>query len=70
MNLFRSEEHVRNWPSFDPDSSDGIMPLSDYMELFNAEDRKHKLDGNYVSYWQPLRLAAQPDVLPVRVPHV
>ncbi len=63
MNLFRSEEHVRNWPMFNSDSADGIMPLADYMELFSAEDRKHKLDGNYVSYWQPLRVRLRLDIL-------
>ena len=30
MNLFRSEEHVRNWTQYDPDSADGTMPLRDY----------------------------------------
>ncbi len=63
MNLFRSEEHVRNWPAFDPDSADGIMPLADYIEVFSAEDRKHKLDGNYVSYWQSRRVQLRLEIL-------
>ena len=63
MNLFRSEEHVRNWPQFDPESEDGTMPLADYVELFSTEDRKHKLDDDYVSYWQPLRVQLRLEAL-------
>ena len=28
MNLFRSEEHVKNWSLYDPVSADAIMPLA------------------------------------------
>ena len=27
MNLFRSEEHVRNWPGFAPGTEQGLIPL-------------------------------------------
>jgi len=32
MGLFRSEEHVRNWSDFQPDSEESIMPLRDWAE--------------------------------------
>lgn len=55
MNLFRGEEHVRNWAQFNPDSAEGIMPLSDWVVLFSTERRKHLLDGDYISRWLPYR---------------
>ena len=63
MNLFRSEEHVRNWSQFDPASADGIMPLRDWVEVFSAEGRKHLLDGEYLSRWLPLRYSEREDIL-------
>ena len=57
MNLFRSEEHVRNWPQFNPDSAEGILPLAEELPLFSTEVGKHRLDGDYVSRWLP----RQPD---------
>ena len=30
MNLFRSEEHVRNWSLYDPISEEAIMPVADW----------------------------------------
>ena len=55
MNLFRSEEHARNWPHFDPQSAEGTMPLADWMQMYTVESMKHMLDGDYISRWQPLR---------------
>ena len=53
MNLFRSEEHVRNWSQFNPDSTSAISTLEDEVTLFNIESNKHKLDGDYISQWLP-----------------
>jgi hypothetical protein len=47
MNLFRSEEHVRNWARFDPDTEDGIMPMPDVVQLFSIEYFRRRLDPNY-----------------------
>ena len=49
MNLFRSEEHVRSWSQFNPDSTSAISTLEDEVTLFNIESNKHKLDGDYIS---------------------
>ena len=53
MNLFRSEEHMRNWSQFNPDSPSAISTLEDEVTLFNIESNKHKLDGDYISQWLP-----------------
>ena len=63
MNLFRSEEHVRNWPQFNPDSAQGIMPLRDWAALFGTEERRHYLDSDYISRWLPLKAQQQDEVL-------
>ena len=48
MNLFRSEEHVRNWTLYDPDSADGTMPLRDYAALFGGELFRERLAPDYL----------------------
>ena len=48
MNLFRSEEHVRNWSQYDPDSVDGIMPLADYATLFSTGLFRERLQPDYL----------------------
>jgi hypothetical protein len=48
MNLFRSEEHVHNWSRFDPESTDGIMPLRDYATLFGIGLFRERLAPDYV----------------------
>ncbi len=53
MNLFRSEEHVRSWSQFNPDSTSAISTLEDEVTLFNIKSNKHKLDGDYISQWLP-----------------
>ena len=53
MNLFRSEEHVRSWSQFNPDSTSAISTLEDEVTLFSTESNKHKLDGDYSSQWLP-----------------
>ncbi len=37
MNLFRSEEHVKNWSSYDPISEEAIMPLADWALLLAGQ---------------------------------
>jgi len=48
MNLFRSEEHVRNWSLYDSESADGTMPLADYATLFSAGLLRERLQPDYV----------------------
>ena len=49
MNLFQSEEHVRNWIGFKADTEDGINKLSDVAMLFSINFFKNRLDPDYVS---------------------
>ena len=48
MNLFRSEEHVRNWSQYDPKSTEGTMPLRDYATLFGIRLFRERLEPVYV----------------------
>ena len=49
MNLFRSEEHVRNWSGFKADTEEGILQLSDVVKLFSINFFIKRLDPDYVS---------------------
>ena len=49
MNLFRGEEHVRNWSDYDSTTEDGLMPLANYMKLFSSRLMRNRLDEDYVS---------------------
>jgi len=53
MNLFRSEEHMRNWAHFNPDSAEASLPLNDEVTVFSTEAAKHRLDGDFISQWLP-----------------
>jgi len=50
MNLFRSEEHVRNWSGFKADTEEGISKLSDIVRLFSVNFFTRRLDSDYVSH--------------------
>ncbi len=49
MNLFRSEEHIRNWARFDPATGEGILPLPDLARLFSVKHFTRRLDPDYFS---------------------
>jgi hypothetical protein len=49
MNLFRSEEHIRNWKSFAEGTEEGILSLSDLLRLFSGPYFMRRLDKDYVS---------------------
>lgn len=55
MNLFRSEEHARNWTGFRAEAAAGLRPLADIQALWTAERYSQRLNGHYVSsvasYW-------------------
>ncbi len=50
MTFFRSEEHLRNWAQFAPDSEEGITPLPDLVKLFSGDMFRRRLDPDYVSH--------------------
>ena len=49
MNLFRSEEHIRNWAQFDPAAEEGIVPLENVVKLFSGNNYRRRMDGDWVS---------------------
>ena len=55
MNLFRSEDHVRNWTHFNSDSAESIMGVADRVVVQGTESRRHWLDEDYLSSWYPRR---------------
>jgi hypothetical protein len=57
MNLFRSEEHARRWPDFQPRAEEGFISLEALAGFFGTETRRHMLDADYLSTWYPRRAA-------------
>jgi len=49
MNLFRSEEHARNWSGFKPDTDEGIIALGDLVTLFSGNYFRRRHDDDWVS---------------------
>ena len=50
MNLFRSEEHMRNWASFTAGTEDGIVPILDMIKLFSGPFFTRRMDPDYLSH--------------------
>jgi hypothetical protein len=49
MNLFRSEEHIRNWAQFVSGTEEGIIALDDLVKLFSGSYFRKRLDQDWVS---------------------
>jgi hypothetical protein len=49
MNLFRSEEHIRNWGGFKAGTEEGINKLSDIVKVFSCNLFTKRLDPDYAS---------------------
>jgi hypothetical protein len=49
MNLFRSEEHIRNWARYDPATEQGILPIQNVVHVFSGKFMQKRLDLNYAS---------------------
>ncbi len=52
MNLFRSEEHARNWGGFKEGTEEGIIKLPELAGLFSGDLFKRRLDPDYVSRYR------------------
>jgi len=50
MNLFRSEEHARNWSQFDADYETNLKPLAFWAERFSAERFKARARPDHFSW--------------------
>jgi hypothetical protein len=49
MNLFRSEEHVKNWSLYDPISEESIMPVADWANVLSGPLARKMLEPDYLS---------------------
>ena len=49
MNLFRSEEHVRNWSRFRDDAADGTVSLEQAAQLSAAGLYRERLSPDYLA---------------------
>lgn len=52
MLFFRSEEHLRNWVDFNPETEEGIIPLPDLVKLFSIDFFRKRLEPDYISNMQ------------------
>ena len=50
MNLFRSEEHIRNSAFFVQGTDEGITSLPDMVRLFSGPYFRRRLDPDYMSH--------------------
>ena len=55
MDLFRSEEHVRNWSSYDPAAREGTMSLGDWAHVFSGDYCRERLAPDYFLRARDLR---------------
>ena len=56
MNLFRSEEHVRNWSGFDIECEGGMISLDDLVRIFSCEVFRRRLEPDYFSHRSEYRI--------------
>ena len=49
MNLFRSEEHIRNWARYDLAAAKGIIPLENIVKVFSEKFFQKRLGPHYAS---------------------
>ena len=52
MNLFRSEEHVKNWSGFKAGTEEGMNKISGMAELFSGNFFTKRLEPDYASNMQ------------------
>ncbi len=50
MNLFRSEEHARNWQFFDAAYDANLQPLDAWVERFSHERFRARIRPDYISW--------------------
>jgi hypothetical protein len=50
MNLFRSEEHARNWPGFNPEQEQNLLPVAAWAERFSAPMFRNRARPDYISW--------------------
>ena len=57
MNIFRSEDHARDWSYFEPASKDAIMPVADWAQVFGGPLFRRRLEADYLSNMREYAIA-------------
>ena len=55
MNLFRSEEHARNWKGFDARWQEQLQPISYWLERFGGEAMRNRGRPDFLSWRESRR---------------
>ena len=50
MNLFRSEEHARNWVGYSPEFEEQLRPLSYWLERFSGDQFRARGRADFISW--------------------
>ncbi len=50
MNLFRSEEHAREWDGFDPAMASSLMPAAEWADIFANPIFRERGRADYISW--------------------
>jgi hypothetical protein len=50
MNLFRSEEHARNWDGFDPAMATSLQPVGEWADIFSNSFFRERGRADYISW--------------------
>ena len=50
MNLFRSEEHARNWDGFDESMTSSLLPVVEWADIFANPFFRERSRRDYISW--------------------
>jgi hypothetical protein len=50
MNLFRSEEHARNWDGYTESMASSLMPVTEWAEIFSNPFFRERGRADYISW--------------------
>jgi hypothetical protein len=50
MNLFRSEEHARNWVGYDDSMASSLMPLATWADIFSNPFFRERGRPDFISW--------------------
>ena len=50
MNLFRSEEHARNWDGYTESMASSLMPVAEWAEIFSNSFFRERGRPDYISW--------------------
>ena len=69
MNLFRSEEHARNWSEYDPAMDATLQPVAFWADLFSTPIFRQRGRADYITWLQSEQGQAAFAELRSRLPH-